>query len=238
MIPNSRYVYLQSLLLGAWPLPLKDLHVFNLSSPGPHTSAAWAPPSCTGGVYSARILNSRRTNDSDEWCYKFSGVSEPLLTAPEEDRQSKVRSARWQRGRSHVGDIPADIYECICWNIPIQYSYISRWCAASAHPNIPLIRMMTILLIKKKLCSLTLQGIFGKVKKKRSKSGKAQFSNIMIIHQVPETRKSHSNDARVLITHTTGTTYLIYHLLWKSTSAMTHSISATLMWTVYFRTSG
>lgn len=107
LIPNSRCVYLQSLCfdLRAWPLPFKDLHVFNLSWPGPHTSVAWAPPSCTSGVYSARILNSRRTNDSDEWCYKFSGVSEPLLTAPEEDRQSKVRSARWQRGQSHVADL-------------------------------------------------------------------------------------------------------------------------------------
>lgn len=36
-----------------------------------------------------------------------------------------------------------------------------------------------------------------------------------------------------MIPHTSGTKYLIHQLRWKSTSAMTHSISAALMWTVY-----
>lgn len=62
---------------------------------------------------SARILNSRRTNGWDEWCYELGGVSEALLTAPEEDRQSKTPAD--PRG-SDAGDTSANISDVLIIN--------------------------------------------------------------------------------------------------------------------------
>lgn len=52
------------------------------------------------------------------------------------------------------------------------------------------------------------------------------------IHQGPEKCESQMT-CSVMTPHTTGTTYLIQQLSWRSTSAMTHSASAALMWSLY-----
>lgn len=83
--------YAHCSLKGWQPFNLRSLLVLS-TRPAYHCDSGPVIPHING-VYSARILQSRRTNGLDEWCYKFSGVREPLLTATEEDRQSKPPTA-------------------------------------------------------------------------------------------------------------------------------------------------